>query len=756
MKNLRYLLFLLTGLTTIANAQTRETWIPISEQQVSPVGERVIIPKKYKVFRLQGSDFKNLLFTAPDEKTVALKNSPVIIELPMPDGTLEQFSIVYSSAMAPELAAQFPELKTFSAQGITDSTAFGKLDWNDFGFHALIRKTSGDIYIDPYSRNNTTDYISYFALDFEKEAGETAIGSDVIKPDSEKKNESRDVLNGSGDRSGICTGEELRTYRLAIACTGEYAQAATGLSNPNVSQILSAVVTTVNRINAVYETEVAIRFVLVGAEASILFANEMTDPFDGNDDGDILIDESQVVIDDAIGHANYDIGHTFSTGGGGLAYLGCVCESNKASAITGSSNPVGDPYDIDYVAHEMGHQFSGNHTFASETGGCEWNGNPGTQVEPGSGVTIMAYAGLCDFNDLDNHSIPYFHTISFDEIMEFTTSGAGSTCGVVTATGNSAPAVTAPTSYIVPVSTPFILTGSATDADGDALTYQWEETDNGPTGDWNSGDAPYFRSYTPALTQTRMFPKQSVVLTGMYTNTIGEYLPATDQVLNFRLIARDNQLGGGGVCYANTQITVDDSGPFEITYPNTTGISWSGASAHTITWDVNGTNAAPVNCANVNILVSTDGGSTYTMLIANTPNDGSQLINAPLIPVTKTTCRIKVESIGNVFFDVSNKNFTITAGFASVEEFNAANGLVVDVIPNPFNDEMQLSFAGLNENELTTVIVYDLLGNIVLTDTYTGINESIKKYDVSFLSKGAYFIRLSNSEQNAVFKLIRE
>lgn len=755
MKKTITFLFALAALQTLHAQTSGNEWTFTSDAQVQPLGERTIVPSKYEVVRLNGDNLKTILFSAPDGKSTRLQNSSSIIDLPMPDGTMEQFRVVQSPVMAPELAARFPQIKTFNVQSIKNPGVYGKLDWTEFGFHAMIRKSSGDFFIDPYCRANVRDYITYNTADFVKKQTSRFIEKDVLKAkDYEAKKTSAHSVRS--ERETECVGDVLRTYRLAVACTGEYAQAATGLTTPTTAQILSAVVTTVNRVDGVYETEVAVKMVLISSETTLLFGDPDSDPFTGNDDGSVLIGESQTVIDNRVANSDYDIGHTFSTGGGGLAYLRCVCVTGlKASAITGSSYPVGDAYDIDYVAHEMGHQFGGDHTFAATTGGCNGNGNPDTQVEPGSGVTIMAYAGICDYNDLAPHSIPYFHTVSFYEIVDNITYGDGSTCPVMTFSGNSAPAVTGSATYTIPRGTPFTLTGSAIDPENDSLTYQWEENDIGPAGDWNTGSAPYFRSYVPTSSPSRMFPKLSVVLSGAYTSTIGEYLPSTAQTLYFRLIARDNKMGGGGVCYADSHVILDNSGPLTVTYPNVTGISWPSGSAQTVTWDVNGTNAAPVNCANVNILLSTDGGNTFSTLLANTPNDGSQLIYVPLTSTTINTCRIKVEAVGNIFFDIGNKNFTITAGITGITEY-AGNALLMQVQPNPFNDELQISLSGILKTEKTNLLIYDLLGNVVLRDTYSGEDELVKKYNLSELSKGAYFVELVNGKQRRVEKLLKQ
>jgi len=647
------------GSTSIIKAQNSlNYWKPVFEKEIKTIGERVIIPNKYKTFRVT-EEFKNVLFSAPNEANVSLQNSNTIIELPMPNGELQKFKLVESPVMAAELAAQFPTIKTFNVMGIDEPGTYGKLDWTEFGFHGMLFSPTGRIFIDPFSRNNVSEYITYYSSDFSKKLEDRMIpecGATNINIGTERLSNPPPTV-----QANIFAGTTLRTYRFAVACTGEYAVAATGVASPTTAQILSVVTTTVNRVDGVYRTEASIGLQLIANETAILFGNAATDPFNGNNNAGTLINESQTVITANIGSANYDIGHTFSTGGGGLAGLGVVCTSTqKARGITGSPNPVGDAYDIDYVAHEVGHQFSGNHSYNQCSGNATQN--PGTMVEPGGGVTIMGYAGICAVADnIANNSIAYFHTISFDEIMTFSNTGNGNTCPVKPATGNNIPVVTGSAAYTIPRSTPFTLTGSASDADGDVLTYSWEEIDNNSTAHAAGTAAPYFRSLVPSSSPSRTFPRLSTILTGA-TSNLGEYLPSTAQTLNFRLTARDNRMSGGGVHYAGNQVIIAASGPFAVTYPNATGITWASGSTQTVTWSVNSTNTAPVNCANVNILLSTDGGNTFpTVILSNTPNDGTQAITVPSYATNRTTCRIKIEAVGNIFFDINDNNFTITA-----------------------------------------------------------------------------------------------
>ncbi|MEO6325754.1 MAG: reprolysin-like metallopeptidase, partial [Thermoanaerobaculia bacterium] len=448
------------------------------------------------------------------------------------------------------------------------------------------------------------------------------------------------------------SGPTLRTYRLALAGTGEYTVARGG----TVASAQASMVVTMNRVDGVYENEVGVRLVMIDNTA-IVYTNAATDPY-ANTSGDLTANQNN--INAVIGTANYDIGHLFGTGGGGVAQLGVPCGPSKARGLTGSPNPTTDAFDIDYVAHEMGHQFGGNHTFNGTTSNCGGgNRSAGAAYEPGSGSTIMAYAGICGAENLQPNSDPYFHTKSFDEIIAFIT-GSGNSCAVQTSTGNSAPIVNAGATITIPISTPFSLTGSATDPDLDALTYCWEEFDLGTAAPPNTDVAaarPILRSFNPVLGPTRTFPKLSDLLTN--TSTFGESLPSRTRTMAFRLIARDNRSGGGGVNYATRTVSVSSTaGPFLVTSPNT-AVSYPGGSTQTVTWNVANTSAAPVSCASTAISLSTDGGTTFaTTLNAGTPNDGSEPVSLPNI--STSLARVKVECATAPFFDISNTNFAIT------------------------------------------------------------------------------------------------
>ena len=411
--------------------------------------------------------------------------------------------------------------------------------------------------------------------------------------------------------------------------------------------------TAMTRTNAIYERDFGVRMVLIANNDAIIYLTASSDPWTSE-----FNTKTQQTIDAVIGSANYDIGHLVHRAGnnGNAGCIGCVCKAGqKGSAFTSHTAPVGDPFVVDYLTHEMGHQFGGNHTFAHSYEGTI------AQCEPGSGSSIMGYAGITgSTTDIQSHSDDYFHARSIEQISNYIKSAS---CGTVALTGNNAPVAAAGSDYVIPKSTPFTLTGSGSDADvSDVLTYAWEQIDarssSSPTTPSATATAgPVFRSYAPVTITSRTFPRLASILDG--TNGYKwEVLPSVARTLNFRFTVRDNRSGGGNNKSDDMAVTISAAaGPFGVSAPNT-AVSWPVGSTQTVTWTVNSTNAAPVNCANVAILLSTDGGQTFPVtLLASTPNDGSQAITVPNNP--SASCRIKVAAVGNIFFDISNVNFTI-------------------------------------------------------------------------------------------------
>lgn len=642
-------------------------WQRASDATMSADQRRTDLDGPYFVVQLNRAALDPLLARAPHEQATNRRALPdVVLTLPLPDGRFSRFRIEESPTLAPELAAAFPEIKTYRGTGLDDPTATARFDLTPTGFHAQIIAAGGTVYVDPYSSRDRVNYISVSKASFRR--ADRPFEDVVVDA-------GRGAQRRTYNELPLTHGSTLRTYRLALAVTYEYTVAAGGTK----PLALARMATTMNRVNGIYEREVAVRFTVMTGPAggTQLIYDTSDDPYTNNN-GFAMLSQNQTTIDALFTSAEYDIGHVFSTGGGGIAGLGVVCTTeDKARGVTGLFNPVGDVFDVDFVAHEIGHQFRGNHTFNSTAGNCGGNNRaPGHAYEVGSGSTIMAYAGICSNENTQLNSHDIFTFESLDEITAFVTSGAGSTCGSTTDTGNVPPVVTGPgDTFTIPASTPFSLTASATDANGDALTYLWEEHDLGApsNGDSNvdDGTRPLFRSYTPSPSSTRTFPSLPYILDdanvppatyacSRSTCIVGEVLPSASRNMTFHVTVRDNRAGGGGIATARTIVSVDAStGPFLVMAPNT-AVSWPAGSEQTITWNVAGSHAW---AANVSILLSMDGGATFPYTVrASTPNDGIETITVPM--TTAADARIKIAAIGNIFFDVSDVNFSITPPIA--------------------------------------------------------------------------------------------
>ncbi|HEV7779649.1 MAG TPA: zinc-dependent metalloprotease family protein [Chitinophagaceae bacterium] len=629
---------------------------------------RLSFPKEFKLYDLNREQLKQDLFKVAGNASA----HSVVITLPNAEGQIELFEVVEASNFEPDLQARFPEIRAFSGKGITDPSATLKLSYSPQGIQTMVFRTEKpNEFMEPYSRDHNV-----YAV-FRSSRSKGSLQWTCSTEDRQLVTELNARVTGAGIASR--SGGDLKTMRLAQSCNAEYSNFFGATSSAQVGLVLAAFNATLTRCNGVYEKDLALHLNLISNTTSVIYYNPSTDPYSTTLSQ--WNSQLQSTLTATIGEANYDIGHMFgaSGGGGNAGCIGCVCvNGSKGSGITSPADgiPQGDNFDIDYVVHEVGHQLGGNHTFSMSNEGS------GVNKEPGSGITIMGYAGITA-QDLAPHSIDIYHQATIAQIQA---NLATKTCPVTTTISNATPVIAALTNYTIPKSTPFALTGSATDANpGNVLTYCWEQNDNASSAQTGASSVasatkatgPNWISVSPTTSPTRLFPKLATILTGGLisgplpggdagANT--EALSSVARTLNFRLTVRDNApfsstapVSVGQTQFRDMVVTVNGTaGPFSVTAPNT-AVSYAGGSAQTITWAVAGTTAAPVSCANVKISLSTDGGQTFpTVLTASTANDGTEALVIPNTPTT--TARIKIESVGNIFFDICNTNFTITAG----------------------------------------------------------------------------------------------
>jgi subtilisin-like proprotein convertase family protein len=642
------------------NAQSKNFWNHLSSHDIvnQRNNESSYTPERFAAFSLDQSGMANYLLNAPaefDDDAAAL-----LIDLPMPAGKTRAFKVFYSPVMEEGLAAKYPQIRSYKGYAVDDQKTNVRFDIGPKGLRAAIHGKK-KIYIDPATENSVTEYIVYYTHDYREDVSGFNLScgmdpfdileEDLKKQDPDELNLYPDEVLEFRNTTEVCDSVTLFTYRLALSCTGEWARA----HGNTVETVLADMVTSVNRINQIYENEFSVRLLLINDNDQLVWLDPETDPFDIANVGYELLSINTVVLNNTIGVNSYDIGHVFTrscTDVGGVASLGSVCSAErKGSAVTCHYTNNLNYIITNVMAHEVGHQFSAQHTFNN----CNGNESAGSDYEPGGGTTIMAYCGLCGGNNVDYNCLDNFHAHSVEQVLNFTRYGGGRNCATKVSTNNTAPkaSLNYKNGFSIPISTPFILEGSATDCEGDQLTYSWEEWDLGPSVPIAQPveDSPLFTAVEPRDVPYRVFPDMSKIVNSFSNNS--EVLPFYTRPMNFRFIVRDNNQSGGGTDWKNVSFRAEgNAGPFLVTGPASVQTYTVGDELE-ITWDVANTDIHPVNCKQVNILMSADGGYTYPILLKDkTPNDGSETVVLPNIE--SSLVRFKVEAADNIFFDISN------------------------------------------------------------------------------------------------------
>lgn len=750
-----FALLLFAGLSTEAIAQTDQLWTRSSEDRLLlfQKNARKNTPQQERIFKLNLELLKHKLSKA-NRIGAAQRRKSSSTSIPFPDknGKLHDYEVYELPLLAPGLQEKFPDIRSYIGKSTKAPYHTIRFSIGTSGLHLMKFTTDGDSeFIDPYTKDGLS-YTVYAKSELPQTEG---IKECLVKEKNiqAKSNRALEAIVGDG---------KLRTFRLALSCTGQYAQFH--LTEQNIpgsateaekkAAVLSAMNTSMTRVNGIFERDVALTMQLVANNDAIIYLDGSNDPYEAVDDHIATLNEVQTVCDTEIGNANYDMGHLFKIGSAGYAELGSVCvPSFKAKGLTGTDPPLGDGFDIDFVAHEMGHQFGATHSFNNS---CDSNRTSSTAVEPGSGSTIMGYAGFCSPN-VQGYSDAYFHIVNIEQMYRYITIGSG-TCAAITDTGNTAPTAQAGSDYTIPKSTPFLLSGNGWDATGN-LTHCWEQTDTQiatmPPVPTNSG-GPAFRSWSPSDTAERYFPQIETVLTGA-TGSEWEQLASVNRQMNFTYTVRDNELPAGQVASDDMIVTVTETaGPFVVTSQSAPQ-TLIAQSFQTITWDVANTNVAPVNATEVDILLSTDGGQTFPIVLAaNVPNDGSEQVSIPNNPTSAG--RIKVTASNNIFYNINAADLEIvTSNFSMTPEENpvqtcAPSTAIINFTYDTyggFSEETTFGITGLPEG----------LNAVISPETATADNTpvSITISDITNVHQGVYDLVIIGSslsdEKNTEIRL---
>ena len=595
------------------------------------------------------------------------KNTTSEITIPNSNGVLERFKVWESSNFEPELQAKYPEIRAYEGSGLDDKSAKVHFSVSPNGVETMILRSDKPTEFIEEDPEDKMQYVLFTSDNTNNSERLLCKTVDAVSNNSTAKT-AKEASNS----------KVFKTMRLALSCTGEYTTYFGGTK----AGALAGMNATLTRVNGVFNKDLAVKVVLIANNDAVIYTDATTDPYSNASTGadGAWNQEVQTALTNTIGNANYDIGHLFgaSGGGGNAGCIGCVCTNPttgnplaKGSAYTSPSDarPQGDTFDIDFVAHEMGHQLGANHTFSYDAAE-----RTNVNVEPGSGSTIMAYAGVTEDYDIQNTSDDYF---AYASILQIQNTLANKSCPVNTTIVNNPPNIDAGPDYTIPISTAFVLTGAGSDSEGNSITYNWEQYDNATTTSGENSvayptkpDGPLFRSVLPNSSPIRYMPSFNSVLQNKLTTT-WESVSSIARTLHFTLTGRDNAADGTAQTYTDAMIVTVASfaGPFAITSHVNDDVSWWQGLSETVTWSVNNTNTLQGSTA-VNIKLSTDGGLTFPIILAaNTPNDGSETIVLPTSVPSSKNCRILIEPTANIYYAINSKPFAV--GFTSTKTCNS-------------------------------------------------------------------------------------
>ncbi len=684
-----------------------DIWTKVPEPAANSIDDNSRLkPAKYLTLSLEGKELLKLLHDAPHEREMSSNRSTAVISIPMPDGTMQEFSYVAYDAIEPSALRRMPRLQAYKGVSTTTGDEI-RFDYGYMGFNAYIMSADGDVYVERYYDQNDDYYVSYYGSELWGDQDP----ADALKCELDDATAAAYMEEHDHDHhhQQLLPSYPLRIYRLGVSTTGEWSVFKGG---GTLEGTISAIMTVVNQLNGVMERDMTLRLVLVDGLDDAIFLDGNDDPYANGDPGDLL-SKGTATLNQAVGPTAYDIGHVFGTNAGGLASLGSVCGNNRGAASSSTFGAYRGVGFFHIVAHEMGHQLTATHTF----NWCEGENETGsTAYEPGSGSTIMSYAGAsnCENRYIQDMSDAYFHTNSIQRAIVFMREGNGNNCGTNQSHDNTAPVAIAnyADGFHIPISTPFKLTADHSDEEDDPVTYTWEQYDLGPLSQLGApiGNAPLFRSLPPTDDPTRYFPALNTVLTGV--RDVNETLPTSTRDITMRLTVRDNNADVPLVDFTEVAFNATASaGPFEVTAPRASEDLTAGG-FYLVEWDVANTDNSIVNCQTVNILWASDARNFSETLKTDVLNTGAAYVKIP--EGANTSARIMVEAADNIFYNVTD---AVSAVEPSVASFDIAPLSIRENVCLPGDASFNFETTGLLgfSSEVTLEVVDGLPSGVTAT-----------------------------------------
>ncbi len=738
-------------------------WTVMTPDQVAllPAFEFSNMPRTgYKVFTLNFSVLNAQIQLAPMDTAT---DSNVIVSFPNPDGGLDNYKIFETDIMEQALANNYPTIKSYIGKGKIDKTQVIRFSITPLGFDAVTNSGKvGSFLIKKHRSNSLINYVVYRHFKapgnsiYYRDSNSSATNFDFDCGFSDKKSDldKQQILSKTNQ---INTDGKLRVYRLAVATTVEFTNAIAsqaGMGLGTISQkkgvVIASLVHLISRLNGDWERDLSVRMKIVANQEAIIFTD--TDNFTNGNYFTLLEESNQITP--IIGDANFDIGHVFGTGGGGVAGLGAIrYNDTKTRGVSEYGGLQGINHDgfSNTVAHEMGHFLGAKHTYSNSD--CP-NIDSSTYVEPYAGNSYLSYNRICAGLAIDSDgwqpiADPFYHTAS---IIEMQNTIAESNTGTLININTPPPVVNAGPDYTIPKDTPYVLKASVTNTNSAGYTYSWEGLDKGiqPETSATATSGPNFKFNQPSNSPNRYMPKLEKVIAGEI-NTRMERLSSVSRVQNFAVTVRDNAvIRGSNVRRDDMVLTVNaNAGPFVVTSQNSAGITWAGNSSQTITWNVAGTTANNINTSLVNLLLSTDKGLTFSItLLANTPNDGSQLVTIPN-NINSLDCRLMVQSVGNLFYAVNTTKFAIASNLAN-NDFEFKN---FALYPNPNTGSFRISFIPETNDEIE-IIINDISGRNIYNKTFQNFGMFDQELQINTISTGVYFVHIQNGKNKMIKKIL--